>query len=103
MKEVDQEGDKYLGVLQLDKIINKEMKERIENEYIRRVKLICQSNLNSGNFISCMIAYAIGVIMCIGGIIDWTKTELQNMDRKISKKMTLNRYLNQEVVWQDCI
>ena len=52
MKEVDQEGYKYLGVLQLDKTMNKEMKENIGNEYIRRVKLICKSNLNAGNFIS---------------------------------------------------
>ena len=59
MKEVDQEGYKYLGVLQLDKTMNKEMKENIGNEYIRRVKLICKSNLNDGNFISGMKACAI--------------------------------------------
>ena len=35
MKEVDQEGYKYLGALQLDKIMNKEMKENVGNEYIR--------------------------------------------------------------------
>ena len=40
MKEVDQEGYMYLAVLQLDKTINKEMKENIGNEYIRKVKLI---------------------------------------------------------------
>ena len=34
MKEVDREGYKYLGVLQLDKIINKEMKENIGYAYI---------------------------------------------------------------------
>ena len=32
MKEVDQEGYKYLGVLQLDKTMNKEMQENIGNE-----------------------------------------------------------------------
>ena len=45
MKEVDQKGYKYLGVLQLDNTINKEMKENIGNEYIKRVKLICKSNI----------------------------------------------------------
>ena len=39
MKEVHQEGNKYGGVLQLDKTMNKEMKESIGNEYIRGVKL----------------------------------------------------------------
>ena len=32
-------------------------------------------------------------MMYSGGIIDWTK-ELQDMDRKIRKTMTLNRYLH---------
>ena len=57
LKEVDQEG--YLGVLQLDKTMNKEMKENIGNEYITRVKLNCKSNLNAGNFISGLNAWAI--------------------------------------------
>ena len=40
MKEVDQEGYKYFGVLHLDKVMNKKMKESIGNECIMRVKLI---------------------------------------------------------------
>ena len=94
MKEVDEEGYKYLGVLQLDKILYKDMKENIRNEYIRRVKLICKSKLNAGNFISGMNAWAIGVMRYSGGIIDWTKEELQDMDRKTRKIMTLNRCLH---------
>ena len=79
MKEVDEEGYKYLGIPQLDKILNKDMKENIRNEYIRRVKLICKSKLNAGNFISGMNAWAIGVMRYSGGIIDWTKEELQDI------------------------
>ena len=94
MKEVDQEGYKYLGVLQLDKVMNMEMKESIRNEYIRRVKLICKSKLYAGNFITGMNAWAIGVMRYSGGIIDWTKEELQIMDRKTRKIMTLNRCLH---------
>ena len=50
MKEVDQKGYKVLYLE--DNTMNKEMKGNIGNEYIRRVKLICKSNLNVGNFIS---------------------------------------------------
>ena len=39
---------KYLWVLQLRTM---EMKENIGNEYIRRVKLICKSNLNAGIYL----------------------------------------------------
>ena len=52
--------------------MNKEMKESIGNEYIRRVKLICKSNLNTEKFISGMNAWAIGVMRYSRGIIDWT-------------------------------
>ena len=51
IKEVDHKEYKYLGVLQLDKTMNNELKENIGNEYIGRVKLICKSILNAGNFI----------------------------------------------------
>ena len=49
MEDVYQEGYKYLGVLQLDKAMNKDMKENIGNEYIRRVKSENQIYLNAGN------------------------------------------------------
>ena len=42
------------------------MKESIGNDYIRRVKLICKSNLNAGNFISGMNAW-VGVMRYRGG------------------------------------
>ena len=42
--------------------MNKEMKESIGNEHLRRVKLICKSNLNAGNFISGMNDGTIGVM-----------------------------------------
>ena len=55
VKEVDEEGYKYLGVL--DKMLNKGMNESIGNEYIRRVKLIYNSKLNAGNVIAGMNAW----------------------------------------------
>ena len=41
--------------------------------YIRRVKLICKSYLNAGNFLSGMNAWAVCVMRYIRGIIDWIK------------------------------
>ena len=56
MKEVDQEVYKYLWVLPLDKVMNKEIIESTGNEFIGRVKLVCKSNLNSVKFFSGMNA-----------------------------------------------
>ena len=56
MREVNLDGYKYLGVLQLDSIINRETKEKMKSEYIRRVKKLLRSQLNVGNVIAGMNA-----------------------------------------------
>ena len=43
MREVNLDEYKYLGVLQLDSIMNREMKEKVKSEYIRRVKKLLGS------------------------------------------------------------
>ena len=52
MREVDENGYKYLGVLQPASMMNVKMKERIRIEYLRRVKLLARSKLNGGNVIA---------------------------------------------------
>ena len=94
MQVLEEEGYKYLGVLQLDKPLYEEMKDKIKTEYIRRVKRLCSSKLNSGNLVTGINAWAIGVIRYSAGIIKWTKEELANLDRKTRKIMTMNRNLH---------
>ena len=45
MKQVGQEGYTYLGIIELDKIKEAEMKEKITKEYKRRQRLILKSKL----------------------------------------------------------
>ena len=54
--EVDLEGYKYLGVLQLDSIMNREIKKQVKSQYIRRVKKLLRSQLNGGNVVGGMNA-----------------------------------------------
>ena len=49
MKQVGQEGYTYLGIIELDKIKEAEMKEKITKEYKRRQRLILKSKLNGRN------------------------------------------------------
>ena len=51
MKELDQNGYKYLGVLEGADIMNREMKKKVKEEYLRRVKLVAKSRLYAGNLI----------------------------------------------------
>ena len=61
MREVNLAGYKYLGVLQLDSIMNREMKEKVKSECIRRVKKLLRSQLNGGYVIAGMNAWAVGI------------------------------------------
>ena len=47
MRVLDEEGYKYLGILQLDNVLNEKIKEKVKSEYIKRVKKLCRSMLNA--------------------------------------------------------
>ena len=49
MKDIDEIGYTYLGILETDKIKEKEMKEKFSREYLRRLRLILRSKLNGRN------------------------------------------------------
>ena len=94
MREVNHDGCKYLGVLQFDFIMSREMKERVKSEYIRRVKKLLRSQLNGGNVIARMNAWAVGIIRYGTGVLEWTKEELKNIDIKTRKLMTMHGSLH---------
>ena len=93
MKE-DDDGYKYLGVLEVEGIKHLEMKELVRKEYFRRVKKILKSKLNDGNTIKAINSRAVSIIQYGAGIVDWTKEELQEMDWKTRKLLTINRALH---------
>ena len=49
MKDIDEIGYTYLGILETDKIKEKEMKEKFSREYMQRLRLILRSKLNGKN------------------------------------------------------
>ena len=68
MKEVDKEGYTYLGVVELDKIKENEMKEKTTKEYKRRLRLKLNSKLNGRNKIRAINAWAVAIFRCGAGI-----------------------------------
>ena len=70
------------------------MKDNIRKEYLKRIKAILKSKLNSGNMVKAINTWAAPVIRYTAGIIDWTKEELCNLDRKTRKTMTMHRALH---------
>ena len=65
------------------------MKGRIKKEYIRRVKNILKSKLHGGNIISAINSRAVSIVRYGAGIISWTKMELEELDRRTRKLMTM--------------
>ena len=49
IKEVSEEGYKYLRIMELDRVKGQEMRNVLRNEYMRRLKLVMKSKLNGGS------------------------------------------------------
>ena len=96
IREVDEEGYKYLGILELDKIREKEMKELFRMEYLRRVRLVMKSRLNGRNKIGAINTWAVSLMRYGAGVIRWNKEELEMLDRKTRKIMTINKEITPE-------
>ena len=94
IKRITEEGYTYLGVMELDQVMEEEMKKKITKEYNRRLKLVLKSKLNGRNIILAINTWAVAVIRYGAGIIDWNMGELKQVDRKTRKIMTMNGALH---------
>jgi len=65
----EHERYKYLGVLEADVMLHKQMKENIKNEswYLRRVREVAQSKLKGGNLIQAINMLAVPLVRYTGG------------------------------------
>ena len=89
MKQVGQERYTYLGIIELDKVKETEMKEKITKEYKRRQRLILKSKLNGRNKVTVINTWAVAIFRYGAGIIHWKASELKDLDRKSRKTMTM--------------
>ena len=94
IREMEENGYKYLGILEYDKVKEQEMKDTFRIEYFRRAKLILKSKLNGLNKIMTLNTWAVSILRYGAGILKWNKNELQEMDRKTRKFMTMNKELH---------
>ena len=79
--EVNEEGYRYLGIIELDKIKEQEMELQFRAEYMRRLKLIMKSKLHGRNKIKATNTWAVSLLRYGAGMIEWIKEDLQK-DRK---------------------
>ena len=77
--------------MEYDRVKEQEMKDKFRNEYFRRPKLILKSKLNGRNKIMTLNTWAVSILRYGAGILKWNKNELQEMDRKTRKFMTMDK------------
>ena len=77
------------------------MKAKFRNVYFRRPKLILKSKLNRRNMIKGLNLWAVSIMRNGTGILKWNMNELQEMDRKTRKFMTMKEELHpgNNVAW----
>ena len=71
MKEVDENGYPYLGILELDQINKDEMKIRVTAGYKKRLRLILKSKLNGKNKIEAINTWTVALLRYGAGIVNW--------------------------------
>ena len=89
IKEFDEKGYKYLGILQRDTVMEKQMNGKVKGEYFMRLKLFLKSKLYSGNFIRAINAWGVAVVRYSAGVVEWTTKELKGIDITTRKRMNL--------------
>ena len=94
MKEVDENGYTYLGILELDEIKEHEMKIKVTAEYKRRLRLILKSKLNGKNKIQAINTWVVVLLRHGAGIINWKVDELEKIDRMTRKTLTMYEALH---------
>lgn len=78
---VTEETYKYLGVKQNTKINQKDTKEHLVVLYKTRLKRILRTKLNAKNLSKAVNTYAVPVLTYSFGIIKWTDTDLDQLNR----------------------
>lgn len=81
---------KYLGMDEKSGIKDKDMKEKVKREYFYRVKKILKTQLSSRNKIMAINSLATPVMTYSFGILPWLKSEIDKLDRKTRKVLTIN-------------
>ena len=79
----ESESYKYLGILEADKFLVEKVKLHVSKEYIRRLRKILKSKLNSGNLVRGVNTWAIFLLRYTVAFVSLRKSEVQAIDEKL--------------------
>ena len=79
---------KYLGILECDMILLKEVKESVRYDFLSRLRAILKSYVSAKDTITSIGSYAMTVLWYGFGVLHWTQAELQGIDTNMQKVLT---------------
>ena len=93
---IDQLNDKYkyLGTFQSTETDMMLTKCCLKEKYYARIKLLCQSFLNSKNLVHALITLAVPILTYAAIVMEWTQEELCEIDRETRKILVENGALH---------
>ena len=71
MKKIDEEGCKYLGILEYDKVKERGMKMEFVREYNRKIRVILLSKLNGKNKTKAINSWTVAIMRHGAGVLEW--------------------------------
>jgi len=80
---------RYLGIEESEGIQHQQMKERLKQEYSRRLRMILKCELNARNEITAIGALAVPVLRYSFDTINWRTEEIKKIDRITRKMLTI--------------
>ena len=90
----EQDPYKYLGTEENDGVQHANMRKKAGSEYLSRLKKICKTQLANKNKITAVNQLAMPVLSYSFGIIDWPQNEINKLDIKTRKILTLHRVIH---------
>ena len=97
----ENETYKHLGILEADTIKQVQMKDTIRKEYLRRTRKLLKTKLSNRNLIKGTNTWAVPLIRYSGPFLKWTREELEQMDQRTRKLMTMHKALHPETTLTD--
>ena len=83
-------GHKYLGILEKGEVCRQKMKRNVKQEYLKCVKSVLKFKFNARNTSQAIYTWAVPTTRYGEGIEQWTEEELEYLDRKSRKLITMH-------------
>ena len=94
IKQIEESGNNQLGIIPDSEIKNQVMKDTIRTKYLRRVRKSEKSELYPRNVFMRINQYSLAVVRYCEEIVDWTRGDLELLDRETRKILTCNDFFH---------